>query len=365
MSQPLPSRGGVRQDCDLPSRCDFLRTTAAGLVTVAAGAGLYSAGALRLAAAENAAVPAETLVAQFYRSLNEEQKKVICFPFDHPLRSKVDNNWFIVKPRIGSFLNKDQQQMVRDIFMDLHSEEYADKVLQAGARRRREGGFSGSAVAMFGEPGEKFEFVFTGRHVTRRCDGNSVEGEGFGGPIFYGHAAHGFNEKADHPQHLLVSGAAGQRGLQGARRQAAQVGPARNAPTRAGNRRPSPSRAPITGWPASRDRAVGRPEGPRPQGDGRPARPVPQGRRRQGDEDDRSRRIRQPAHGVLQRQRSDGNSYDIGNDGVWDVWQIEGPNMVWYFRGEPHVHTWVHVRDPVKANASIRAIGGQSRHSEV
>jgi hypothetical protein len=36
---------------------------------------------------------------------------------------------------------------------------------------------------------------------------------------------------------------------------------------------------------------------------------------------------------------------DIGNDGVWDVWQIEGPAMVWYFRGAPHVHTWVHIRE--------------------
>jgi hypothetical protein len=38
---------------------------------------------------------------------------------------------------------------------------------------------------------------------------------------------------------------------------------------------------------------------------------------------------------------------DIGDDGVWDVWQIEGPSMRWYFRGAPHVHTWVHVREPV------------------
>jgi len=36
---------------------------------------------------------------------------------------------------------------------------------------------------------------------------------------------------------------------------------------------------------------------------------------------------------------------DIGNDGVWDVWQIEGPAMLWYFRGAPHVHTWVHIRE--------------------
>jgi hypothetical protein len=35
---------------------------------------------------------------------------------------------------------------------------------------------------------------------------------------------------------------------------------------------------------------------------------------------------------------------DIGNDGVWDVWQIEGPSMVWYFRGKPHVHVWVNIR---------------------
>jgi hypothetical protein len=36
---------------------------------------------------------------------------------------------------------------------------------------------------------------------------------------------------------------------------------------------------------------------------------------------------------------------DLGGDGVWDVWQIEGPQMLWYFRGEPHVHCWVHIRD--------------------
>jgi hypothetical protein len=34
----------------------------------------------------------------------------------------------------------------------------------------------------------------------------------------------------------------------------------------------------------------------------------------------------------------------IGNDGVWDAWQLESPNMVWYFRGAPHVHTWVNIR---------------------
>ena len=36
---------------------------------------------------------------------------------------------------------------------------------------------------------------------------------------------------------------------------------------------------------------------------------------------------------------------DIGSDGIWDVWQVEGPALVWYFRGSPHVHVWVSCRE--------------------
>ena len=32
---------------------------------------------------------------------------------------------------------------------------------------------------------------------------------------------------------------------------------------------------------------------------------------------------------------------DIGDDGVWDIWKLEGPAFSWYFRGSPHVHTWL------------------------
>ena len=38
-----------------------------------------------------------------------------------------------------------------------------------------------------------------------------------------------------------------------------------------------------------------------------------------------------------------GGEYDIGHDKVWDVWQIEGPEMVWYFRGQPHIHGYFHL----------------------
>ena len=38
-------------------------------------------------------------------------------------------------------------------------------------------------------------------------------------------------------------------------------------------------------------------------------------------------------------------SGDLGNDEVWDIWRLEGPAFVWYFRGFPHVHSWIHVAD--------------------
>jgi hypothetical protein len=36
---------------------------------------------------------------------------------------------------------------------------------------------------------------------------------------------------------------------------------------------------------------------------------------------------------------------DLGNDQVWDNWRLEGPSFVWYWRGEPHAHIWIHVAD--------------------
>ena len=48
---------------------------------------------------------------------------------------------------------------------------------------------------------------------------------------------------------------------------------------------------------------------------------------------------------------------DIGNDGVWDVWQIEGPSMLWYFRGAPHVHAFVNVAMHADAPLSVERRG--------
>ena len=265
--------------------------------------------------------------------------RVVCAPIDL---------WLLLRAYwIGTFLNKDQQQMVRDIFMGLHSEEYADRVYKQVHEDAGKPGFDGSAVAMFGQPGEKFEFVFTGRHVTRRCDGNSVEGEGFGGPIFYGHAAHSFNETADHPDNIYWYQAKRAnevfKALDGKQRKLALL------------ETPRPEKATETVALSGADKGLA----------GIPMTELSTDQKglvrkvladllapfRKTDADKAMKMIEAGGFDHLHLaffngKDGDGNPYDIGNDGVWDVWQIEGPNMLWYFRGEPHVHTWVHVREP-------------------
>ena len=201
-------------------------------------------------------------------------------------------------------------------------------------------GFGGCSIALFGEPGTgKFEFVFTGRHVTRRCDGDSVEGAAFGGPIFYGHAAKSFNEKPDHPGNIYWYQALRAnevfKMLNGKQREMALLGESREEK--------GTDTVKLTGKKA-----------------GLPGIPMTDLAR---DQKDLVRKVMADVLAPFRKADADEamklvekngfdnlhlafyKNQDVGKDGVWDVWQIEGPAMLWYFRGDPHVHTWVHIRE--------------------
>jgi hypothetical protein len=336
-------------DCTAASRREFLKSSLGTLAAVgAASSGLIGAISARPAAGAEAATAAtsETLVQQFYSTLREEQKKVICFPFDHPLRSKVDNNWHIIKQPIADVFDKDQRALVREIFIDMHSEEYAQKVVQQVEHDNADeggGGFEGCAVALFGEPGAKFEFVFTGRHVTRRCDGNSVEGEAFGGPIFYGHAAGGFHEKADHPGNIYWYQAKRANELY-----QALDGKQRKIALRSDPRQEQGSKT--VALPGAGEALNGIPLTELSADQKQLAREVMADVLAPFRKTDAAKALKLvEAAGFDKLHMTFYNVNDIGNDGVWDLWQIEGPSMIWYFRGAPHVHTWVHVREPNNA----------------
>lgn len=328
-------------------------------LTTAVGAGLGAACAPQILRAAEAALPgkdaaaksSETLVAQLYGSLTEPQKKVVCFPFDAPLRSEVDNNWFIVKQKIGKLFTGEQQALIKEIFLSIHSDQYRNDVLKQVEHDNSDiGGLAGCSVALFGEPGgqgaggkSKFEFVLTGRHVTRRCDGNSVAGAAFGGPIFYGHAAESFNEKPDHPGNVYWFQA----------KRANEVFQALDGRQR--------TLALCTG--ARGERGKETVELPQKKDDlhGIPMTELTKDQKglvrkvladllapfRKADADEALALIEKGSFDALHLAFY--KNLDIGDDGVWDVWQIESPNMIWYFRGKPHVHTWVHIREPAGA----------------
>ncbi len=320
-------------------RRDFLKHSA---IT---GASLLAPGLVPFAsAAPSRESKSETLVTQLHKSLNETQRSALCFPWEHELRLKVDNNWHITKQPISKVLEADQQDLVRQIFDGLHSDEYKKEVWrQFDQDNKRDGGFGSSSIALFGDPAaEKFEFVLTGRHCTRRCDGNSEAGTAFGGPIFYGHAAQSFNESPKHEGNAYWFQA--QRAnevfqaLDGKQRKLALVpgkGPAErgNRTVQLSGKTTGLAGIPMTELAADQKDLVRKVIADL-------LLPF-----RKEDAEESQKAIE--ASGFDHLHLAFYQAQDIGNDEVWDVWQIEGPNMIWYFRGDPHVHCWAHIKAPV------------------
>ena len=102
------------------------------------------------------------------------------------------------------FYTKDQQAIIREHFRRASSAPNGTSGSTSSSTTTAGGYGVQNSIAIFGKPGsDKFEFVMTGRHMTIRCDGNTADHVAFGGPIFYGHAADGFNEGPTHPGNVF------------------------------------------------------------------------------------------------------------------------------------------------------------------
>lgn len=296
-------------------------------------------------AAEKKAATSETLVQQLYGSMDEAQRTALCLPWNHPRRLKVDNNWHITPQKIRDVLKPDQQDLVRQIFDKLHSDEYKSEVWrQFDHDNKGDGGFGSASIAIFGQPGSgQFEFVLTGRHCTRRCDGDSEQGAAFGGPIFYGHAAQGFNEKPDHPGNAYWYQAKRAnevfQALDGKQRSLALLDESRdedgNDTVKLTGKTKGLEGIPMTELSADQKDLVRKVIADL-------LKPF-----RRAEREESMKYIE--AGGFDHLHMAFFKNQDVGKDGVWDVWQIEGPNMVWFFRGDPHVHCWAHIRAPKQA----------------
>ncbi len=332
-------------DCDVSGLDSLSRRQFVSTVTTTAVAA--SAVSLpRLVTADDKKKPeSETLVKKLYDSLTDEQKKKICFAWDYTeedrglLRTRVANNWQITDKDkynvAGSFYTKDQQDMIEAIFFGLYQPDWKKQILKQ--LKDDAGGYGKQqTIAIFGQPGTgKFEFVMTGRHLTTRCDGDSTDQMAFGGPIFYGHAAQGFNEAPDHPGnifwHQALKANALYKMLDGKQRKLALVddAPEESAVDFQGKG------GVFDGIPVSE---LSKDQKAHAQG---VLKTLLEPYR--GSDQTEAMKLLDKQGGLDKCHLAFYKSDDIGEDGVWDVWRLEGPSFVWHFRGAPHVHVWVNV----------------------
>jgi hypothetical protein len=334
-------------DCDDDrvglDRRQFLRTVTAA-TTAAASSTLWAVP--RASAAPTPSSAAETAVKAFHDTLTDVQKKAICFDWDykHPerglLRTHVSNFWAITKPTLTSkFYTKDQQALLFDIFKGIFNPDWHAKILKQ-LKDDHGGQPWGAALscAVFGTPGtDKFEFVMTGRHMTIRADGDSAAHVALGGPIFHGHAPAGYTEKVHHPGNVFWHQAELANKvytiLDGKQQALALV-----------EKRPTEI---AVGFRAAKDKTTGLPcsEMSADQKEGVQKvlmsliEPY-----RQEDRDEVLACLKKQG-GLDKCTLTFYKDGDIGNDGEWDNWRLEGPAFVWYFRGQPHVHIWINVAD--------------------
>jgi len=328
MTTPAPT--------DAMNRRSFLRTL--GAASLAAGA--VSVPLLRTALASPSR--RDALALQLYKSLSEEQVRSICLPANDKRRDFISNWWYIQpEHHINTTFKPDQLELIQKIFDGLHSPEHQDAVNKQVLKDQYGKSQNAPAVGFFGTPkDEDFEFIYTGHHVTRRCAVVPETGRGFGGhPIFYGHFLEQFNETKDHPgnpywyQGRVLNEFIAT--LDGAQRDKVVV-----AGEPRSERADQVIRMKTQDWTGLRlgDLAA----------DQKKAF-VDTVRRmlsmfRKDDVD--------ATLGVLGRgDVLDGlhlscfsGEWDLGSDKIWDTWQIEGPNLVWYFRGKPHIHCYFHLK---------------------
>ena len=329
-----------------PDRRNFLVKSALGLPALLAPKSF---------AAPTRTSSAETAVKGLFESLTEEQRKVICFEWNHKdktrglLRTHVSNNWQITNPTVLSqFYTTNQQRLIREIFNSIINPKWHTKFLTQ--LKEDTGGKPWGAeqsIAIFGNPGSgKFEFVMTGRHMTLRADGNTEDKVAFGGPIFYGHASQSFNEKPGHPgnvfwnQAVLANKVFDLIDPKDQKRALVEVRPEESA---VGLQGPNGVFTGISVSELAKSQQIVLQEA------------------LNGLIDPFRKEDQEEVIACLNKQGGLKNChlsyYKEGNltDGLWDNWRLEGPSFVWYFRGTPHVHVWVNVAD--SPNIQLNAKG--------
>ena len=138
------------------------------------------------AGAKAEAKPAESLIRELHASLSAEQKTKLVLPWDQVQGGQLSRlgayNSAYGGKRIGDEYTKPQQELVQRALKAILSDDESFDRISRNGKWDSSGSFEGCGATIFGDPsGDKeFAWLFTGHHLTLRCDGNSMPGAAFG-----------------------------------------------------------------------------------------------------------------------------------------------------------------------------------------
>ena len=320
-------------------RRDFIRVIGATAAAVSVGGltPLQKARAARAAKQREA----EAMVFELFQTMDGDQKKKLVLPWDFkrgnqplPGRLMTANGAVDKTSVIGLGYNKKQVDILGRIFHAISNGEEGYKRLSRNGKFDNSGDFENIGALLYGEPaeGKKFSLVFTGHHLTVRCDGDSEEKTAFGGPLYYGHSPSGYAKtNVFFDQTKIVTDL---HDALDEKQKKAAVMPGKWKDEH-GTIKPPKTGASLPGLSIS---AMSRDQKELVEKVMKEL--VAPYRKEDGDE-------------VMEIIKANGGMekisiafYQEGKNSAkepWTYWRLEGPGFVWSFRALPHIHTFVNI----------------------
>jgi hypothetical protein len=284
--------------------------------------------------------PAEEMIRELYASLSDDQRGQVVRPWNHgadrgrgtPTRMGMYNA--PIGRRIGQVYTPAQRELNQRILRAIASDENGYRQLARGGTFDGSRSFEGCGADIFGDPTTgQYAWVFSGHHLTVRCDGNSEPGAAFGGPMYYGHSPDGWSQRNIFNYQTREVMTVFEALSEAQRRVAVVTGsPGELAPSvRFRERHPGISAGELNRTQRQHVEQV--------------MRTILSPYRRE-DADEVMEIIRRNGglerlHLAFYRER------DADAKTRWHFWRLEGPGFVWNYRVLPHVHTYVNISSQI------------------
>jgi hypothetical protein len=291
--------------------------------------------------------PVDVLARKLYASLDPGQRADTCVDYDHPLRQYHNRGvWGGGRPVLLGF-NRRQRQILTDLLYSGLSSEGRERIPREYFTRWP--GVHSMHALICGDPtAPPYQIIFTGAHLNLRLGGKSREGAAFGGPQVYGDQ--NGNNRAGLPGNLyrdqFLTAQRLLRSLDEGRKKHALVEEA-----------PVQTQIELQGRRGSF-----------------PGLPVadlaPEGKAMARELVSRVFSTYSPDDVAYARECLDANGgtealflsyYRHGDDGdipEAQVFRLEGPAAVFYFRGHPHLHAFLNIAMDGDAPLSVGEVLG-------